>query len=54
LQERLGGEVATVTSTKVVRPQMFNRTSSKIPEFVMACRLYIRMKMRRMAVEEQI
>jgi len=33
---------------------VFNKTSLKISEFVMACRLYIRMKMRRVVVEEQI
>ena len=33
---------------------MFDRTSSKVLRFVMACKLYIRIKMREVAVEEQI
>ena len=33
---------------------MFNETSSKVSSFVMACKLYIRMKMREAVVEEQI
>ena len=33
---------------------MFNGILSKISDFVMACRLYIRIKMRGAAVEEQI
>jgi len=33
---------------------VFGGTSSKVSDFVMACKLYIRMKMRRVVVEEQI
>ena len=47
-----GGEA--VVNTELAKPQVFNRTSSKISEFVLACRLYPRMKMRESAVEEQI
>ena len=38
----------------MARPQVFDGTSSKVLRFVMACRLYIRIKMRGVAVEEQI
>jgi len=33
---------------------MFDRTSSKVLGFVMVCRLYIKIKIRRTAVKKQI
>ena len=51
LEARSGG---AVESTEVARPQVFNGASEKVLGFVMACKLYIRMKMRRVAIEKQI
>ena len=47
---KVGGGAAT--NTKVAKPQVFDGTSSKVSGFVMAYKLYIRIKMRETAVEE--
>jgi len=41
-------------ATKVAKPQIFDGISSKVAEFITACKLYIRMKLRGEMVEEQI
>ncbi len=43
-----------MAGTEVARLPMFDGTSSKVPGFVIAYKLYIKMKMREAAVEEQI
>ena len=44
-----GGE-----ATKVAKPEIFYGTSLKIAGFVTACKLYIRMKLRKESVERQV
>ena len=43
-----------VVATKVAKPQIFDRTPSKVSRFVGACRMYIKMRLREAPVEEQI
>ena len=51
-REGRGG--AAAPNIEVVKLQVFNRTSSKLSGFVMACKIYIKNRMREVAVEEQI
>ena len=46
------GRVAA--GTEVVKLPTFNRISSKVSGFITACKLYIKIKMRKAIVEEQI
>jgi len=54
-----GGEVVvlrpnTRSSVKVAKPQIFNGITGKASGFLTVCKLFIRIKMREDAVEEQI
>ena len=50
-----GGERRmTGPKIEVATPAIFNREGGKVGGFVMACRLYLKMKMREATVEEQV
>ena len=59
-QARLGGAEGVAAfaqpnmQMEVVRPQEFNGSSGKVAGFIIICKLYICIKMREIAVEEQI
>ena len=44
----------TRSNVEVAKPQTFNREVCKVSSFLMAYKLYIRMRMREMLVEKQI
>jgi len=39
---------------EVAKPAIFNREARRVGEFVIACRLYLKIKMREATVEEQV
>jgi len=39
---------------EVVKPAIFNREVGKVGRFVIACRLYLRMKMKEVTMKEQV
>jgi len=52
---QVGGSMSRVAAgIEVARLPTFDGTSSKVSEFVITCKLYIKMKMKEVAVEEQI
>jgi len=44
----------TSAATEVAKPQTFDGTLSKVFEFIGACKLYVKMRLREASVEEQI
>ena len=52
--EAMPREVGRGGGVEVVKPQIFNGTSSKVAGFITACKLYIRMRLREEPVEEQV
>ena len=55
LTMQVGGSIGrAMVDMEVARPLTFDETLSKVSGFVTACKLYIKMKMREAAVEEQI
>jgi len=44
----------TRSNIEMVKLPIFNRKTNQIVEFIIACRLYLRMKMRDVSVEEQV
>jgi len=53
-REEMTEEPNIGSNIKVAKPPVFNREAGKVGGFITTCRLYLRMKMRRTIVEEQI
>jgi len=59
LAKGVGGEAAPREvgrggGAEVVKPQIFDGTSSKVVGFITACKLYIRIKMKKEPVEGEV
>jgi len=52
--EREVAEVNRGYQMKVAKPAVFSGEAGKVRGFIMACRLYLRIKMREATVEEQV
>ena len=52
--EGVAREAGRRGGAEVVKPQIFDGISSRVAEFITACKLYIRIKMREEPVERQI
>ena len=52
--EAASREVGREGGAEVAKPQIFDGTLSKVVGFITTCKLYIKMKMRKVAVKEQI
>ncbi len=52
------GDAATKSNLgphiEIAKPAIFNGEVRKVGRFIMACRLFLRMKLRRTTVEEQV
>jgi len=59
-REQGGGGEAVISQSNnrlimdVAKPLIFSRKANKISEFLMVCRLFIRMKIRNDSVKEQV
>ena len=53
-REKVARERGRRRGIEVAKPQIFDGMSLKVAEFIIVCKLYIRMRMREELVKEQI